>query len=139
VASYYLDTNVLIAIVEAAGPLTKEQSGFIARIDAGEHIAIASELALSECLVKPIADANEAAIRAYLALFDGGHTLAVMAVSRDILVEAARLRAVSRMKLADAIHFATALAASCSVFMTDDSGIRPTSDLIMQSWRTMDQ
>ncbi|WP_347566102.1 PIN domain-containing protein [Scytonema sp. UIC 10036] len=41
-------------------------------------------------------------------------------VSRDILIEAAQLRANVNIKLPDAIHAATAILTQCSTFITND-------------------
>ena len=45
-------------------------------------------------------------------------------VSLSVLEEAARLRAAHNLKTPDAIHAATALAAGCSLFVTNDFGFR---------------
>lgn len=49
--------------------------------------------------------------------------LTVCPVTRDILIEAARLRSLSSLRLPDAIHLATAINAGCSAFLTNDRGI----------------
>lgn len=130
---HYLDTNVLIAIIEPVMPLTDAQSRFITRLDRGEAFAITSEVALSECLVKPFADGHQPVIDAYLSLFESQRGLAVMSVTREILINAARLRGAFRLSLPDAIHVATAEAAECAVFVTEDRRIR-TPSMRQTSW-----
>ena len=49
--------------------------------------------------------------------------LVVAPVSRAVLVEAARLRPTTRMKLPDAIHAATARLSGSTVLLTNDAGI----------------
>ncbi|WP_418884950.1 type II toxin-antitoxin system VapC family toxin [Aurantimonas endophytica] len=77
-------------------------------------------MALAECLVKPLTDAVAHTVRAYYALFASQSWLAVMSVSRAVVVEAAALRAAHRMALPDAIHVASARLAEASAFVTDD-------------------
>ena len=136
---HYLDTNVLIAIIEPVVPLTNAQSLFLERIDRGEFFALTSELALSECLVKPFADGDQRVIDAYHSLFESHTGLAVMSVSRDILVNAARLRARHRTSLPDAIHISTAELARCEVFVTDDRRIRTPAGLPARSWNGIER
>lgn len=47
-----------------------------------------------------------------------------MPVDRSILVAAARLRAQLTLRLPDAIHVATALAADCELFVSNDRRVR---------------
>lgn len=133
-ALHYLDTNVLIAIIEPVAPLTKSQAAFLERLSSGEAAAVASEFALAECLVKPYAEANRKAIDAYLLLFNASRALAVMAVTREILVHAAQLRARSKISLPDAIHVATAEVAGCRVFVSEDRRIRPAEPMRLTRW-----
>ena len=119
-ALHYLDSNVLIALIEPVAARTAGQADFIAKFDRGEFFAVASELALSECLVKPLADGNAHTAAAYHDLFSASSSLLVMGVTRAILVAAANLRARSRLKLPDAIHLATATEAECIAFVTND-------------------
>ena len=50
-------------------------------------------------------------------------------VTASILRDAARIRAAINLKTPDAIHAATALAAGCVQFITNDAGYRKHSSL----------
>ena len=50
--------------------------------------------------------------------------LAMVPVSRTILIDAARLRANSGLRLPDAIHVATAVAAGCPIFLSNDRRLK---------------
>ncbi|MBW4454117.1 MAG: PIN domain-containing protein [Nostoc indistinguendum CM1-VF10] len=50
-------------------------------------------------------------------------------VSRQVLIEAAQLRASINIKLPDAIHAATALLTQYSTFLTNDQHFRSVSEL----------
>jgi len=133
-AAYYLDTNVLIALIEPTGPLTERQADFVAKLDHGEASAVASEVALAECLVKPLSDLNTKAIEAYHALFSKPSTLIAMPVTRNILISAATLRAVTRLRLPDAIHLATAQEAGCTAFVTNDPDFVSVAGMQIVRW-----
>jgi len=135
---YYLDTNVLIAIVEPVAPPEAGQMAFLEKLARGEAAAITSELSLSECLVKPFADNNQRAIDAYFALFTEPSALLVMAVMREILIDAARRRAGSKIPLPDAIHVSTAHAAGCTAFITQDRRIRFGGSMLLSRWIGID-
>ena len=79
-----------------------------------------SELTLIEVLVKPFRDGNSELQTVYRQAIQSSGELSVVPISRDVLVEAAQLRANLNLKLADAIHAATALLTECSTFMTND-------------------
>ena len=131
---FYIDTNVVIAIVEANSALTAGQMAFIENVDKGRVKAATSELTLAECLVKPMAGHNAVTVQAYLTFLDNRPEFPVLPVSRTILIEAARLRAELGVKLPDAIHVATALSAGCDVFMTNDRGVKAAMKIGIQWW-----
>ena len=131
---YYLDTNVVISVIEAAGRLAETQTRFIAGIDGASVEAVTSELTLAECLVKPFADKNAAAVEAYLLFLNGRRNFPVVPINRNILTVAARLRTELGVKLPDAIHIATAEAAKCGVFLTNDRGIRLPEGMKLKLW-----
>ncbi len=106
---YYLDSNVIISVVEATGVFGPAQARFIERIDAGEIEALTNELTVAECLVKPFAERNAVAIAAYLSFLDGRRELPILPVSREIILDVARLRSEQAIKLPDSIHIATAV------------------------------
>ena len=75
---------------------------------------------MAECLVKPMELGRQDLVQAYLEVLQERPSLAVAKVDRTVLIDAARLRAVSRVKLPDAIHAATALHRRCEVVLTND-------------------
>ncbi len=93
-----------------------------ARVDAGQLTAVTSELTLAEALVKPFASGRDDLRQAYLDTLRSGGSLVVAAVSREILIDAARLRGQHQaLKLPDAIHAATAQAHGVEFFVTNDA------------------
>jgi predicted nucleic acid-binding protein len=69
-------------------------------------------------------DQNPAIQQAYKTFLTPTPALEVIPISRDILEEAARWRATTKLKLPDAIHLATALGSSCDSFLTNDDVFR---------------
>lgn len=116
----YLDTNVFIYAIEGYPAFTNALDDFFGSIDAGELRACTSELTLAEVLVKPLMDGNLEIQAAYQQALQNSEGFEVVSVSRDVLIEAARLRAVANFRLPDAIHGATAILSACQTFLTND-------------------
>nr|WP_256477806.1 PIN domain-containing protein [Aurantimonas marianensis] len=121
---YYLDANTVIAIVECGQTLNAAQHSFLASVDAGRVFATSSEMALSECLVKPFRDLDTAAISTLLDFLNGRRTLPLVPLSRGVMIKAAQVRAATDAKLPDAIHIACAIDAECTVFLSSDRRVR---------------
>ncbi len=137
-ARVYLDTNALIGILEKAEKLDEAQNLLVEDINSGELEAVTSELALAECLVKPITDRDEALIKDYMWLLAvDSRFLRVMPVTRDVILEAARIRAGSGIKLPDAIHVATANLADCNAFVSNDKRLAAATAMTFKLWSEM--
>lgn len=116
----YLDTNIFIYALEEIDPWGEVTKKILGAIDAGDCLAATSELTLAECLVKPLELGRTEIAQMYLDFLQNRRSLEVVPVSRPILTEAARLRAVSRLRLPDAIHAATAVRQGCTRLVTND-------------------
>jgi predicted nucleic acid-binding protein len=117
----YLDTNVWIYALEGYAAYAPVLKGLLERIDRADLLAVTSELALAKALVKPLSENKAHLQRLYEEALQSADGLTVVPITREILVEAASLRAHHPvLKLPDAIHAATALALNCSHFLTND-------------------
>ncbi len=104
----YLDANIFIYAVEGYPDLSEELTELFDSFDGGTLVAITSELTLAEVLVQPLMENNLEVEAAYRKAVQSSAVLEVVPISRDILVEAARLRSQqTKLKLPDAIHGAT--------------------------------
>lgn len=120
----YVDANVAVYTVEnhpVYGPLCAPLWQAVA---AGTLTVLTSELTLLETLIAPLRSGDTALTQAYEALFQQPGT-ALVPITRDVLREAARLRAlIPALRTPDALHAATALLAGCALFVTNDTGFR---------------
>jgi predicted nucleic acid-binding protein len=116
----YLDTNFFIYTLEAVEPWVRVARRVLAALDEGACSGVTSELSLAECLVKPLQLGQAEVVQTYQAFLQERRFLSVVPITRELLAEAARLRAISRIKLPDAIHAATALQRGCTSFLTND-------------------
>jgi len=133
----YLDANFFIYTLEAVAPWARAAGEVLRSLDGGQLAAATSELSLAECLVKPLELGLTDVAGAYLELLKDHRFLSVAPVTREILIEAARLRSLSRIKLPDAIHAATALQKGCSSFLTNDDRLR-VEGLDVVRWHELD-
>lgn len=109
----YLDTNIFIYALEGFPEYVDEIKRLFDAIDHKVFKGVTSELTLSEVLVKPSIDQNHELKAVYLEAIRTSDVLEVVPISREVLIEAANLRAFTRMKLPDAIHAATARLTGC--------------------------
>lgn len=120
----YLDTNFLIYAIEGYEPQRAFVEALFKLLEQQRFKAVTSEFTLAELLVKPFELQRADLIFAYRELFQRSGSLTIVPVDHAILVEAARQRAAHRLNLPDAIHVATAIAASCDVFLTNDQRLK---------------
>ena len=126
----YLDSNVFIAAMENPGAHSDHAWWIINAVEEGRITAVTSEITLAEILVKPIELGDPDLVAAYEQMIVPSANFEVMQVRRDILVEAAQIRARrNSIRLPDAIHIATALASSCSRFVSDDQQLHSIDNL----------
>ncbi|MEH2159301.1 type II toxin-antitoxin system VapC family toxin [Nostoc sp.] len=125
----YLDTNIWIYALEGYPAFVQDLTQLFQSIDRGNLSVVTSELSLAEVLVKPFQNHDLAQQTTYQQLIINSQNLRVIPVSRQVLIEAAQLRASINIKLPDAIHAATALLTQCSTFLTNDQRFRSVPNL----------
>jgi predicted nucleic acid-binding protein len=123
----YLDTNFFILAFETASDAAVKATQLLSKGQAPSPSRFAtSELTLAELLVMPYRHSNSSLTALYYQVFSGGSWLDVKPVTRDILISAAKLRAVNpARKLPDAVQVATAIGRGCTHFLPSDKGIGP--------------
>lgn len=129
----YFDANIFIYTVEQHRTYANELTTIFEEIEVNSQLVVTSELTLAECLI----GARRARSRELEALYDDllapSETITPVPVSRDILRAAAFYAGDANIKLADAIHMATAIALDCDVFLTNDRRmIAPKSIRLIQ-------
>lgn len=123
----YLDTNIFIYLLEGYVDFAAILQQLTNFIDSGKLQSFTSELSLAEALVKPLQNQNLALQNLYENTIQTTSSLTVCSVSRDILIQAAKLRATSTnniIRLPDAIHLATAQVYQCKYFITNDARLK---------------
>jgi predicted nucleic acid-binding protein len=129
-----LDTNILILAVEGADG---DPDVVVCRklvFDLPQDASfIVSEIVLSEILVRPMRQENVELVRFYRRLLTDLRAFRLVQVTRSILLEAARLRSISSLKLADAIHLATATRIGCRGLVTLDAALKAPGALSVLS------
>ncbi len=121
--SVYLDANPIIYTVEKPpdyGPLLLPlwQAAQARTVE-----VVSSDLVLMETLAGPLKSGDTALEKNYeQALL--GSDIRLLPITHAILRQAARLRAMTKLKTPDALHLATAVQAGCALFVTNDDGFR---------------
>lgn len=120
----YLDTNIFVYALEGFERFEPLLSDLFKQIQDGQLRAVTSELTLAEVLVKPLADGETEICAAYTAAVQDSGGLEVVPITREVLIEAAGIRAKTGVRLPDAIHIATSILSGCQTFLTNDKSIR---------------
>jgi predicted nucleic acid-binding protein len=119
-----LDTCLWIYHFGQNATFGKAADYVIEQLEAGKFQAVASELTLMELIVKPLQVGRQDAADDYETLLSHFPNLTLEPISREILLEAAALRARYRVRTPDAIQLATAFKSHATLAITNDEGWR---------------
>lgn len=127
-AKVYLDTSPIIYSVEKHADYWQILVSLWQSLKNSEIEVFTSELTLLETLVQPLKQNNQILVAAYETLLTQTE-IKLLPISREVLREAANLRAVQNLKTPDAIHAATAFSANCEYLITNDNGFKRLSNI----------
>jgi predicted nucleic acid-binding protein len=116
----YLDTNVVIRGMERTDAGADAIGRLFDLAEASKVRLVTNELTLGEVLVLPFKAGDDRLARAYEHLLAEGGLIELRPITREILAEAARIRARSGAALTDALHAATAVLCACGVLISYD-------------------
>ena len=121
-----IDSAPIIYVVERHPQIGARFQPLFEAQDAGRFRFAVSVVTISEVLMAPMRAGDETLTQRYRAMFD---TWQVVDVDRRLCETAARLRASYRLKLADAIVAASALATNAAALVTYDRDFSRVSSL----------
>jgi len=119
-----LDTAIFIYHFEenpAYLPLTRE---LLSSIERGERKGLTSTITLMEIIVKPLAMKQIDVARKYEAMLVNFPNLEMIDLDRDVIRQAARLRAEYRIRPPDALQAGASLLYGAEAFITNDSSLK---------------
>ena len=131
----YLDSNVFIDALERDADESGPARTILRAAEARQLRAFTSELTLAEVLVRPERERLFMLKRAYLKVFGPRSVVTMCPVSRDILIESTRYRAIAyprmpgpdetrRNFLPDSIHVVTAIDVGAAFYVGRDNRVR---------------
>jgi predicted nucleic acid-binding protein len=126
-AIVYVDTAPVIYSIEPYPDYRPLLQPLWEKLHADEITIISSELLWLETLVGPMKNNNQPLIEIYTELLTDN--IRLIPINAAILKLAAQLRSTSSLKTPDAIHAATAINHGCTVFLTNDAGLRKAPGL----------
>jgi predicted nucleic acid-binding protein len=115
-----IDTSVWIYHFEQNPRLASPAGRIIESLEAGKFRGIASELTLLELTVGPLQLGRQDVADDYELLLGHFPNLELQPISREVLLEAASLRARHRLRTPDAIQIATGVRYGATLAVTND-------------------
>jgi predicted nucleic acid-binding protein len=112
-----VDAAPVIYILEAHSRHARRFSSIFERQEAGELFFAITTVAIAEVLTGPLAAGEEALAKRYKAVMESWQ---VVDLTADIAESAARFRARLKLKLADAVQVASAVAVGADALVTHD-------------------
>jgi predicted nucleic acid-binding protein len=115
-----VDASIFIYFIEEHSQYLSLIEPLFQQADGGERELATSALTLMEVLIVPYRNGNRPLAERYRALLTGSRGVRMMDLTREQLLAAAQLRAVTGVKTPDALQLVAALGAGCATFVTND-------------------
>ncbi len=125
----YIDTNIFIYFIEQVEPFYGRVKDLLALMsDVGATICT-SELTVAECLHRPFRNGDKQLVETYELLFEQSGDVGLVELSGILAKRAVANGAPIGLKLADAIHYISALDEGCDVFVSSDAKFKSTKTM----------
>jgi predicted nucleic acid-binding protein len=121
----YLDANIFIYLLEGSPDFRRRSLNILDEIEYRSGVLCTSEITIAECLAGARKQGASHLVTRYMSLFNGSGAMELAPVSRAVLFDAANIVGLTKYKLVDAIHLATAMHMGCEVLFTNDRDMRP--------------
>jgi predicted nucleic acid-binding protein len=129
ITSLYLDSNILIYLVEGNVELGDLVLAAFREIENNNIVLYTSEITVTECLNGAYRAGLEELAQKYLELLSSEEFIILLPVDSDVCIEASRIGAEHRLKTVDSIHLASATLAGCQALLTNDGGFKSTKNV----------
>ncbi len=129
VTKVFLDTSPVVYYVEAVPAFAEVAKGIFALIGEGQMQGVVSPVTLAECVTLPIRLGQVELRQRFTDLLTGTDGISLVNIDAAIAQQAAELRIRYGLKLPDALQVATAIAAGCEVFLTNDVALKRVTEL----------
>ena len=116
----YFDTNTIIYFLEQHQPYFSVMAPIFDMVGTGDVDALTGNITLAETLIKPLRDKNNVLVQDIKSLLLDPDIFTLIELPRATFIQAAELGGKAGLRLADALHFACAIDASCQYFLTND-------------------
>lgn len=133
----YIDTNVFIYLLEDTGDVGRVAEALFSHLRARAVPIVCSSLVYGECLTGARKGKNEVLADIYKTIFLGENAPDIIMPTVPIVERAATISAEYGLKLIDAIHVATAVETACTLFISNDGGIRVPPSLSLCALSTL--
>jgi predicted nucleic acid-binding protein len=124
-----VDAAILIYLVQEHPKYLPMIRPLFQQASAGQRELITSALTLLEVLVVPYQKGNRALAERYHELMTRSRGFRMVDITREQLLAAAQLRAVTGIKTPDALQMSAALASGCRALITNDRRLPSVSGL----------
>lgn len=121
--SVALDASIFIYYLENHPHYAALANPYFDAHDRGQLRIVTSAVTLLEVLVRPLRYGDLEVVAQYEDMLSGRVGIWMIDIDRDQLMLASRLRAEFRLKTADALQLAAAIATGCTQFITNDKRI----------------
>lgn len=119
-----LDTAPIIAFITREAPYIDLVRPLFRAIAIGQITAVTSTVTFVEVMVRPLREKNTELAAEYREILMGSENVTTLAVTEEIALGAAELRATLNLRTPDAIQVATAQVGGASTFITNDKRLR---------------
>jgi len=118
-AAAYLDSNIVIPLVDALGERRVRFADRLTQLLGADAVYVVSDLVRMECKVKPLAS-GDGRLVVEIDRFLASPRFVSVSLPSAAFDRAAEIRAKFRCRTPDALHLAAAIEAECDLFVTAD-------------------
>lgn len=126
----YIDTNIWIYYIEAHPIFYEKIDGIFEKADLAGATLVTSEIAVTECLVRPSRQGEAKTIQLYDAFFEESGVEFVK-LDGGLARRAALATGALGLKLIDAIHYVSAREAGCNFILTRDGKFKSDAEIVV--------
>lgn len=119
-----LDSNVLIYLLEDADERADRSQAVLDAAESGRLSVVLAAVGMAEICSGPAGRQDLARVEICAEALGSMPGLRIQPLTADVAVDAAIIRAMRRIGLADALHLASARAAGATAFVTNDRRVR---------------